>query len=127
MIILDTDHLTVMKYRDSVRAIRLNARLTLAAISGEQIGTTIVNLEEQMRGWLSAIAKERLVHRQVVAYRELASLMDFFRGLYIFPLDAVAADHFEALNRLRIQSMDRKIASISLAQNALRFENWMDA
>ncbi len=57
MILLDTDHLTVFKYTDSPRYARLSGRLRAAA--PELIGTTIVNVEEQMRGWLAAIAKER--------------------------------------------------------------------
>ncbi len=57
MILLDTDHLTVLKYTDSERHARLHGRLVTAA--PELVGTTIVNVEEQMRGWLSAIAKEK--------------------------------------------------------------------
>jgi tRNA(fMet)-specific endonuclease VapC len=69
VILLDTDHLTVLKYTDSERYARLHGRLLVAA--PEPIGTTIVNVEEQMRGWLSAIAKERSLQRQIAAYREL--------------------------------------------------------
>ncbi len=67
MILLDTDHLTVLKYTDSERYMRLHGRLLAAA--PELIGTTIVNVEEQMRGWLAAIAKER-------------RLISGFRGLF---------------------------------------------
>jgi tRNA(fMet)-specific endonuclease VapC len=63
LILLDTDHLTVLKYTESERHARLHARLLAAA--PELIGTTIVNVEEQMRGWLSAIAKERTRLRQI--------------------------------------------------------------
>ena len=62
MILLDTDHLTVLKYTDSERYARLHGRLLAAA--PELIGTTIVNVEEQMRGWLAAIAKERTLLRR---------------------------------------------------------------
>jgi tRNA(fMet)-specific endonuclease VapC len=63
VILLDTDHLTVLKYTDSERYARRRGRLLAAA--PELIGTTIVNVEEQMRGWLSAIAKERTLLRQI--------------------------------------------------------------
>ena len=76
MILLDTDHLIVLKYTDSERHARLHGRLLAAA--PELIGTTIVNVEEQMRGWLSAIAKERTLLRQITAYRELTDQFDFF-------------------------------------------------
>jgi tRNA(fMet)-specific endonuclease VapC len=93
-----------------------------------------------MRGWLSSLAKERRVHRQVTAYRELAALIDFFRGFYLIPFDTSAADLFESWNRIRISSTDRKIAAITIVRNSLllssnrrdyeqipglRFENWL--
>ncbi len=40
MILLDTDHLTVLKYTDSERYVRLHGRLLAAA--PELIGTTII-------------------------------------------------------------------------------------
>jgi hypothetical protein len=80
VILLDTDHWTVLKYSDSERYARLHARLL--AVASEPIGTTIVNVEEQMRGWLSAIAKERTPLRQITAYRELTDLFDFFSKLH---------------------------------------------
>jgi tRNA(fMet)-specific endonuclease VapC len=46
---LDTDHLTVLKYTYSERHARFHGRLLAAA--PELIGTTIINVEEQMRGW----------------------------------------------------------------------------
>ena len=141
MIILDTDHLSILKYRDGERSIRLIHRLETARITGDQIGTSVVTLEEQMRGWLASLAKERRVHRQVTAYRELGNLIEFFRGFYLVPFDDAAADLFENWNRIRISSTDRKIAAISIVRNALlltsnrrdyeqipglRFENWLD-
>ena len=78
MILLDTDHLSVLQIPSSERRTRLVARMALA--SGEDLGTTIVSVEEQMRGWLAAIAKERLVGRQVAPYRDLGRLFAFFRA-----------------------------------------------
>ncbi len=141
MIILDTDHLSVLKYRDSGVSIRLSTRLESAKAAGEKIGTTVVSFEEQMRGWLSSLAKERSVHRQVTAYRELGALVDFFRGFYLIPFDTPAADLFETWKRVRISSTDRKIAAITMVRASLlltanrrdyeripglRFENWLD-
>ena len=52
MILLDTDHVTLLKYADSERAIRLNERLN-ALQSEEVVAVSIVSVEEQMRGWLA--------------------------------------------------------------------------
>jgi tRNA(fMet)-specific endonuclease VapC len=68
VILLDTDHLTVLKYTDNERFARLHGRLLAAA--PELIGTTIVNVEEQMRGWLAAIAKERTLLRQITTWED---------------------------------------------------------
>jgi tRNA(fMet)-specific endonuclease VapC len=141
VILLDTDHLTVLKYTDSERYTRLHGRLLAAA--PEPVGTSIVNVEEQMRGWLSAIAKERALLRQITAYRELTDLFDFFAKLNIISLSADAADLFNGFRKsgVKIGTMDLKMASIAVANNArfltanrsdfekvpgLRFENWLE-
>ena len=96
-----------------------------------------------MRGWLAAVAKERDARRQVFAYRELVSMFRFFAGFEVVPFDETAVERFEQLvaSKIRIGTMDLKIAAIALAQNALlltanrrdfeqvpglRFDNWMD-
>src|SRR5262245_2796267 len=72
MILLDTDHVTLLKYPSSERAERLVQRLD--GVPAEAVvGVTIITVEEQMRGWLAAIAKERAASRQVTAYRELGT------------------------------------------------------
>lgn len=141
MILLDTDHATALKYRQSDRFKKLNRRLQ--SVPNEIIGTTIVTIEEQMRGWLAVLAKERLVKRQVSAYRDLQGLFDFFATFMIVPFDDHAALGFVKLSamKLRIATMDLKIASIALATDSLlltanrrdfekvpglKFENWID-
>jgi len=141
VILLDTDHLTVLKYTDSERYARLHGRLLVAA--PQLIGTTIVNVEEQMRGWLSAIAKERTILRQITAYRELTDLFEFFAKLNIISLSADAVDLFNSFRKsgIKIGTMDLKMACIAVANNALfltanrrdfekvpglRFENWLE-
>ena len=139
MILLETDHASVLKYRDTERCRRLVARLAL--VVGEDIGTTIVTGEEQMRGWLASIAKERQARRQVGSYRELMGLFDFYSLYEVLPFDDKAVAIYDQFHKIRIGTMDRKIAAIAIANNALlltanrrdyeqipglRFENWMD-
>ena len=138
MILLDTDHLTILQTPDSTRRDRLVARLALA---DDAIGTTVVNVEEQMRGWMASIAKERQPLRQVRSYTRLAHLFDFYSDYEIAIFDVPAATRFSTFNRIRIGVSDRKIAAIALSQNALlltanrrdfelvpglRFDNWLD-
>jgi tRNA(fMet)-specific endonuclease VapC len=107
----------------------------------EVVGVTVITVEEEMRGWLAAIAKERQPRRQVQPYKELARLFDFFAEFEVVSFDEAAAERFEGFGRIRIGAMDRKIAAIAMANDALlltanrkdsaqipglRFENWMD-
>ena len=139
MIYLDTDHLSVLEIPGSTRRNQLIANLALARV--DVPGTTIVNVEEQLKGWIAAIAKERQFRRQVWAYAKLASLLRFFRPFHIAMFDDRAAELVEQYGSIQIGISDRKIAAIAVANNALlltanrrdferipglRFQNWMD-
>ncbi len=140
MILLDTDRLTALKYPEHERYAQLTARLNSSA--DQEIGTTIISVEEQFRGWMALVARERDVARQTAAYTELANLFTFFAGWPILRFDEQAAEEYERLRAggVRIGSMDMKIAAIALAHGALlltanrrdfekvpglQFENWL--
>ena len=142
MILIDTDHATFLKYPDSERGRRFIERLESLPKS-EGVGVAIVTVEERMRGWLSVIAKEKTALRQVAGYRELARLFEFYQEFEIVPFDEAAARQFDDLRkqRLRLGTMDLKIAATALVSNALllsanrsdfervpglRVENWLD-
>jgi tRNA(fMet)-specific endonuclease VapC len=142
MILLDTDHTTFLKYPEGERGRRMIDRLN-AVSDSEVIGVAIVTVEERMRGWLAVIAKEKSALRQVVGYRELALLFEFYDEFVIVPFDEAAARQFDELRRrkLRIGSRDLKIAATALVNHALllsanradfdgvpglRVENWLD-
>jgi tRNA(fMet)-specific endonuclease VapC len=119
MILLDTDHLTVLRFRSGIRCVRLIARMEGAA--GEVFGTTIINAAEQMKGWLAAINKERDVFRQVMGYRELARLFDFYSGYHVAAFDESSALRFHDLRqaKIRLATNDLKIAAVALTTDSL--------
>jgi tRNA(fMet)-specific endonuclease VapC len=125
VILLDTDHVNVLKYPDSLQFVTLTTRLNASA--DQDIATTIITVEEQMRGWLALIHRVDDVHRQVPAYQELLRLVDFFWRWQVFLFDAQAADAFQRLRqqRIRIGTMDLKIAAIALVHDALLFSATM--
>lgn len=142
MILVDTDHTTYLKYPQSDRGRRFVDRLA-AAPPSDVVGVAIVTVEERMRGWLATIAKERDALRQVVGYRELTGLFEFYQEFEIIAFDESVARCFEDLRaqRLRLGTMDLKIAATALVNNALllsanqrdfarvpglRVENWLD-
>lgn len=141
MIILDSDHLSLLRYKETSRAKKLIERMEQS--KEKPFSTTIVNVEEAMRGWMATLAKERLVERQISAYRELAELFAYFSGYSIILWDAASSALFQGFrkNHVRIGTRDLKTASIAIVNNAilltanrrdfekvpgLKFENWLD-
>jgi tRNA(fMet)-specific endonuclease VapC len=142
MILIDTDHATFLKYPESDKGRRFLGRLD-SVPSTEIVGVAIVTIEERMRGWLAVIAKEKSAARQVLGYRELAKLFEFYQAFEIVLFDEAAAVKFDELKaqRLRLGTMDLKIAATALRHDALlisanqrdfqrvpalRVENWLE-
>jgi len=119
MVILDTDHLTVIQRRAEPAYSRLRARLS--KLPPSTIQTTIISFEEQMRGWLAVIASARKQPKEVAAYKRLQTLLRFFNEIPVLDYTQAEAAQFEKLKRtkLRAGSMDLKIAAIALTQDAM--------
>ena len=98
MILLDTDHLSVLKYEEHPRCRTLRERMT--ASEDPVFATTIISAEEQMRGWL---AIEFLADWQIIAFDQQA---------------AVELKRLQRM-RLRIGTLDLKIAAIARIHDAL--------
>jgi tRNA(fMet)-specific endonuclease VapC len=93
----------------------------MAGSSDQDFVTTVVTLEEQMRGWLALIHRLNVADRQVSAYTKLNRVVDYFARWTRLPFDDQAADRFKQMrsNRIRIATMDLKIASIALVHDSL--------
>ena len=138
MLILDTDHLSELD-RGSQAARRLEARLSNVLVP---VGTTIVSIEEQLRGRLALLARTREKMKLIEIYARLNRLVADFSSWLILPWNEAAADRLARLRpeRLKLGTMDLRIASIVLANNAtllsrnlrdfervpqLRVEDWL--
>ena len=117
MHVLDTDHLSILE-RGGADSLKLQMRLE--QIPASEVATTIVNYEEQMRGWLARAAGAHNVPNLVRAYDRLFSHIRTFAGITILPFDSTAGDHLRRLHdaRIRIGTMYRRIAAIALANDA---------
>ena len=106
MIVLDTDHMSVLERRDQSGSAALRARL--AHVPPAEVVTTIISYEEQMRGWMAYLARMRSVAHQVEAYRRLLQQLDNYRRTPVLAFDEVAAAVFQQLRRarLRIRALD---------------------
>lgn len=120
MILLDTDHLSVLRYAGDPRHSRLNARVR-TAVESDIVATTIISVEEQLRGWLARLHTERSPDRQIIWHAKLAGLMSFFQAWRVEPFDRAVADELMRLRgeRIRIGTQDLKIAAIALTRSAL--------
>ena len=118
MVVLDTDHLSLLEWGSGAEGQRLLARLR--TLAPEEVVTTIITFEEQMRGWMAYLARARTLTQQVEAYRRLKRHLDNYRTIPVLEFDAQAAAEFQRLRRLRIRigTMDLKIAAIVLAHDA---------
>ena len=119
MLILDTDHLTIIQRTTEPAYTVLRSRLQQAR--PRESYTTVVSFEEQMRGWLTVLAQSRDIHQEVAAYRRLHALLTFFGDITVLDCDTTAADLFLQLRRARVRigSMDLKIAAIALSHGAM--------
>lgn len=117
MIILDTDHFSVVMDARNTRHANLVERLESC---GEQIVLPIVSVEEQLRGWLAQV-RRLSVAEQVEPYDRLIRLLDTIAAWELARWNQAAVDQFQQLKkrRIRIGTQDLKIASIALAQSAL--------
>ncbi len=117
MLILDTDHLSMLEWTNSAS---LGLQRRLGRADPDEIVTIIITYEEQMRGWLAHSAQANTTGKMLVVYERMLKHIETFRDLTILPFDMEAAARFEKLQRahIRIGAMDLKIAAICLASNA---------
>ena len=118
MIVLDTDHLSCLEWGSQESAI---LRSRLAESTDQMIVVSIVSYEEQMRGWMGLLAKTPDVMRQVDAYSRLRKHLQLYCSIPILDFSLRAAEQFEEFrqNKIRIGTMDLKIAATCVCENAL--------
>jgi tRNA(fMet)-specific endonuclease VapC len=80
-----------------------------------------VSFEEQLRGWLTLMARSRTPEQQIKVYERLRALLKDFQTRPVLDFDVAAAFHYRRLvkARIRIGTMDLRIAAITFARDAL--------
>lgn len=118
MILLDSDHCTAL-FDDRHASHRILVERLAQALDDEAI--PVVSIEEQLRGWLALINRQRDPLSQVLPYERLVRLLTVLCQWEIAPWTPNAAVRFAALrkSRLRVGTQDLKIAAIALEQDAL--------
>jgi tRNA(fMet)-specific endonuclease VapC len=118
VIILDTDVLSIVQRADGPEYHSLVLRLDAA---DDEVTVSIVSFEEQMRGWLAYIARAKSSNQQIQGYARLHALLEDFNTRPVLDFDQLAATEYERLImlKLRVGTMDLRIAAIALAHYAL--------
>jgi len=118
MVVLDTDHLTLLERRESAGSQVLQVRLDRLDTGSR--ATTIVTYEEQTRGWMAYMARAKSVVRESEAYSRLKTHLHSFRHIHVLDFDERAGAEYQRLRRahVRIGTMDLKIAAIVLTHDA---------
>ena len=118
MVILDTDHMSVLERREQPAVGHLLS--CLAEWPSSEVMTTVISYEEQMRGWIAYIAQARSMTQQITTYGRLLSHLENYRRIPVLGFDEAAATQFQRLRRRhrRIGTMDLKIAAIVLSHEA---------
>ena len=118
MILIDSDHLSVLLDHRQSRRSQLLAKLDAC---GERAALPVVAAEEHFRSWLAQIRRVNDVHKQIIPYLRFQNLIAFLRKWEIVGWNEPAADEFKRLRaaRVRIGTQDLKIASLSLANDGL--------
>jgi tRNA(fMet)-specific endonuclease VapC len=117
VIILDTDHVVVLLKETATTPGRLSERLR---DSGEIITTTVITLEEILRGWLAEIRRVSDTRLQITAYSRLQHATVTLAAWKLLPWNFAAAQRFEDFRKqkIRVGSADLKIGCIALEHSA---------
>ena len=87
-VILDSDSLSILQRQSGDACENLERRLS--QLADEDVFTTIITFEEQMRGWLAVVHGARTDRKLLLGYSELHSMLHDFCRLNILPFDAAA-------------------------------------
>jgi tRNA(fMet)-specific endonuclease VapC len=137
--VLDTDHFTAL-VAGAGQADRISQK---AAGLDADFVSTIITAQEVLQGWLAVINRQPAGDAQLLGYGRFYSALKGLEKLALLPFDAAAAVRFNNLQRLRLRigTMDLKIAAICLTHDVtlltrnirdfdgipgLLLENWVD-
>lgn len=117
--VLDTDHLSILQRRTEPAFTKLSARLSRH--SPDLIFVSIISFHEQFQGWMAYLNKSKSASQLIMAYSKLESLLQLFSVSQILPFDDKASEMAVNLSsqHLRLGTLDLRIASIVLAQDAV--------
>ncbi len=119
MLLLDTDHLTVIQRKEEPAVQNFFSRMS--RFEETELSVSIVPIHEQFLGWHAAIntLRKNEVAALIRHYRKMADLISSCHHLEIIPFDEAAGQTFQQLlaQGIRIGLMDLRIAAIAVSRD----------
>lgn len=114
-VLLDTDHLSILEWKEQPACNRLLERLD--RLAPDDIATSIVSFQEQVQGWLAFLNRARKPEQVVASYSKLETIWRWFLKMNVLSYSSEAQAKFAELKRQcpRLKTLDLRIASIALA------------
>ena len=115
--LLDTDHLTILQTHTGPDYAMLMVNMSHHPVG--EVGASVVSLHEQALGANAAINGAKLRAALLRGYFHMFNVIESYRSLPLAPFDAAAAAEFDNLKaaKIRVGTMDLRIAAIALANN----------
>jgi tRNA(fMet)-specific endonuclease VapC len=117
MYIFDSDHVGIIQWQSEPEYSRLMQRISHHAAG--DFFVTIVSFHEEILGWNAYIAKAKQIQGVIKGYDRLLHILTDFSEAQVLPFDDAAAAQFVHLQqqRVRVSTMDLRIASIALSHS----------
>jgi tRNA(fMet)-specific endonuclease VapC len=115
MFILDTDHISLFQRNHP------HVSTNVLATPPLELATTVVTVEEQLRGRLERVRRARNDEEVVRAYQNLLATVLYVHTITIIGFDTQTQVIFQSLRaqQVRIGTQDLRIAAIALRQDAI--------
>ncbi|CBN57040.1 MULTISPECIES: type II toxin-antitoxin system VapC family toxin [Kamptonema] len=115
--LLDTDRISFLQRRSGLEFTRLTARMSQHSPS--DFALSVVSFHEQVLGAHDFINRAKTNTETLRGYTLLLEILQGFAQAPVFPFDPVAIAIFEQMRsqRVRVSTMDLRIAAIAISRN----------
>jgi tRNA(fMet)-specific endonuclease VapC len=112
--VLDSDILSLFQRGDAIVLSRV------AMCSPAEVATTVITIDEQLRGWFTLVRQAKNAPQLAFAYGELARSTSQLSKIQILPFPETAIARFEQLKKAKLDvgANDLRIAAIALEYSA---------
>jgi tRNA(fMet)-specific endonuclease VapC len=113
--VFDSDHLSLLQQGTGAEYEVLARRCQTSPAAAFFV--TIISFHEQFSGWTAFIGRAQNAASLVRGYTRLEAVIETFARAQVLPFSTAAADIYDDLrqHRVRVGSMDLRIASIAIA------------